>query len=53
VLFNCVQGTVLRFLPPLILTRAQVDEGMSVLEAVMVERFVRRAAPGIIAASVA
>ncbi len=53
VLFNCVQGNVLRFLPPLILTRAQVDEGMSVLEAVMVERFVRRAAPGIIAASVA
>lgn len=39
VMLNCVQGKVLRFLPPLILTEAQVDEGMDVLEAVMAEHF--------------
>lgn len=39
VMLNCVQGKVLRFLPPLILTEAQVDEGMDVLDAVMAEHF--------------
>ncbi len=39
VMMNCVQGKVLRFLPPLILTEAQVEEGMDVLEAVMAEHF--------------
>ena len=40
VMFNVVQGNVLRFLPPLILTVAEVDEGMDVLEEVMAELFV-------------
>ncbi len=35
VLFNVVQGNVLRFLPPLILTESQVDAGLDVLEAIM------------------
>ena len=39
VMLNCVQGKVLRFLPPLILTEAQVDEAMNVLGAVMAEHF--------------
>ena len=39
VMLNCVQGKVLRFLPPLILTETQVDEAMDVLEAVMAEHF--------------
>ena len=39
VMMNCVQGKVLRFLPPLILTEVQVDEAMDVLEAVMAEHF--------------
>lgn len=42
VMLNCVQGNVLRFLPPLILSEAQVDEGMDVLEAIMDERYERR-----------
>ncbi len=36
---NCVQGNVLRFLPPLILSEAQVDEAMDVLARVMRTRF--------------
>jgi predicted acetylornithine/succinylornithine family transaminase len=40
-MFNCVQGNVLRFLPPLILTEAQADEAMDVLDAVMAKMFVR------------
>jgi acetylornithine/N-succinyldiaminopimelate aminotransferase len=43
VMLNCVQGNVLRFLPPLILTEEQVDEAMDVLSAVMAERFARHA----------
>lgn len=31
-LINCTADRVLRFLPPLILTRAQVDEGFTILE---------------------
>jgi acetylornithine aminotransferase/acetylornithine/N-succinyldiaminopimelate aminotransferase len=42
VMFNVVQGNVLRFLPPLILTEAQVDEAMDVLEAVFEGNFVRK-----------
>ena len=42
VMLNCVQGDVVRFLPPLILTEAQVDHAMEVLEAVMNERLTRR-----------
>ena len=39
VLLNVVQGKVLRFLPPLILTPDQVDEGLDVLEAVLADLF--------------
>jgi acetylornithine/succinyldiaminopimelate/putrescine aminotransferase len=42
VMFNVVQGSVLRFLPPLILTEAQVDEAMDVLDAVFADRFVKQ-----------
>jgi acetylornithine/N-succinyldiaminopimelate aminotransferase len=42
VLFNVVQGNVLRFLPPLVLTAAQVDQAMDILEDVMGALFVRR-----------
>jgi acetylornithine/succinyldiaminopimelate/putrescine aminotransferase len=42
VMFNVVQGNVLRFLPPLILTEAQVDEAMDVLDGVFEGRFSRK-----------
>ncbi len=42
VMFNVTQSNVLRFLPPLILTEAQVDEAMDVLDAVFSEHFVRK-----------
>jgi acetylornithine/succinyldiaminopimelate/putrescine aminotransferase len=42
VMFNVVQGNVLRFLPPLILTEAEVDEAMDVLESVFTEQFSRK-----------
>jgi acetylornithine/N-succinyldiaminopimelate aminotransferase len=42
VLFNVVQGNILRFLPPLVLTAAQVDQAMDILEDVMDALFVRR-----------
>ncbi len=42
VMYNVVQGNVLRFLPPLILSVAQVDEAMDVLEGVMGDLFVRK-----------
>jgi len=42
VMFNVVQGNVLRFLPPLILTEAQVNEAMDVLEGVFEASFVRK-----------
>jgi acetylornithine/succinyldiaminopimelate/putrescine aminotransferase len=41
-MFNVTQSNVLRFLPPLILTEAQVDEAMDVLDAVFSENFVRK-----------
>ncbi len=31
-MMNCVQGNVLRFLPPLILSEAQVDQAIDVLD---------------------
>jgi acetylornithine/N-succinyldiaminopimelate aminotransferase len=52
-MLNCVQGTVLRFLPPLILTEAQVDQAMDVLDTVMGEMFARRAIQETQVASVA
>ena len=42
VMFNVVQGNVLRFLPPLILTESQVDEAMDVLDAVFEQLFSRK-----------
>ncbi len=39
VLFNVVQKTVLRFLPPLILSPAQVDFGLTVLEEILSDLF--------------
>ncbi len=53
VMFNVVQGNVLRFLPPLILTEAQVDEAMDVLDAVFEERFARKSVVETQVASVA
>jgi acetylornithine/succinyldiaminopimelate/putrescine aminotransferase len=41
VMFNVVQGNVLRFLPPLILSEAQVDEAMDVLDAVFADTLAR------------
>ena len=43
VLFNVVQGNVLRFLPPLILTVDQVQEALDVLAAMMAEKLTPRA----------
>jgi acetylornithine/succinyldiaminopimelate/putrescine aminotransferase len=34
-LINCTAGKVLRFLPPLIVTKAEIDEGMATLEKVL------------------
>jgi acetylornithine/N-succinyldiaminopimelate aminotransferase len=42
VMFNVVQGNVLRFLSPLILSVAQVDQAMDVLEGVMNTLFTRK-----------
>jgi acetylornithine/N-succinyldiaminopimelate aminotransferase len=42
VMFNVVQGNVLRFLPPLILTERDVDEAMDVLDAVFEQSFDRQ-----------
>lgn len=47
VMFNLVQGNVLRFLPPLIASPAQVDEALDVLETLMAERFTRRASASV------
>ena len=45
VMYNVVQGNVLRFLPPLILTAAEADHAMEVLERVMNEKLTRRVVP--------
>jgi len=34
-LINCTAGKVLRFLPPLIVTKAEIDEGVATLEKVL------------------
>jgi len=36
-LINCTAGTVIRFLPPLIITRKEVDEALSILKGVLKE----------------
>jgi len=36
-LINCTVGTVLRFLPPLIVTREEIDEAMTVLDGILQE----------------
>ncbi len=53
VMFNVVQGNVLRFLPPLILSTAQVDHAMDVLETVMAERFASKVVEDRVVAAVA
>jgi acetylornithine/succinyldiaminopimelate/putrescine aminotransferase len=42
VMFNVVQGNVLRFLPPLIVSEAQVDKAMDVLDAVFALLYPRK-----------
>ena len=37
VIINCTVGTVLRFIPPLIITKEQVDEVLNVLDAIFAE----------------
>jgi len=34
---NCTNGTVLRFMPPMIATKAQIDEAIEILDSVMSE----------------
>ncbi len=34
-LINCTQGNVLRFLPPLVVSRAEIDRAVSILDAVL------------------
>ena len=34
-LINCAAGTVLRFIPPLIITQAEIDQGVAVLDKVL------------------
>ena len=35
---NCTQGTVLRFMPPMIVTKKQVDQAVDILDGVLTER---------------
>jgi acetylornithine/succinyldiaminopimelate/putrescine aminotransferase len=37
-LINCTAGKVLRFIPPLIVTKAEVDEGFAILEKVLAQQ---------------
>lgn len=37
-LINCTVGKVLRFLPPLIVTKAEIDEGFAILEKVLAQQ---------------
>ncbi|HXG17662.1 MAG TPA: aminotransferase class III-fold pyridoxal phosphate-dependent enzyme, partial [Methylomirabilota bacterium] len=37
-LINCTMGTVLRFIPPLIITKAEIDEGFAILEKVLAQQ---------------
>ena len=34
---NCTQGTVLRFMPPMIATKEQIDQAVDILDAVLTE----------------
>jgi len=34
-LINCTVGKVLRFIPPLIVTKAEIDEGLAIVEKVL------------------
>jgi acetylornithine/N-succinyldiaminopimelate aminotransferase len=36
-LINCTVGNVLRFVPPLIISRAEIDEAMEILEGIFQE----------------
>jgi acetylornithine/N-succinyldiaminopimelate aminotransferase len=35
---NCTQGTVLRFMPPMIVTKSQIDEAVDILDNVLTEQ---------------
>ena len=37
-LINCAAGTVLRFIPPLIISQAEIDEGIAILENVLAQQ---------------
>jgi 4-aminobutyrate aminotransferase-like enzyme len=34
---NCTQGTVLRFMPPMIATESQIDQAVDILDGVLSE----------------
>jgi acetylornithine/succinyldiaminopimelate/putrescine aminotransferase len=34
---NCTQGTVLRFMPPMIATKSQIDQAIEILDGVLSE----------------
>ena len=34
---NCTQGSVLRFMPPMIATRSEIDEAVDILDTVLSE----------------
>jgi len=34
---NCTQGTVLRFMPPMIATKSQIDQALEILDNVLTE----------------
>jgi acetylornithine/succinyldiaminopimelate/putrescine aminotransferase len=37
-LINCTVGKVLRFIPPLIVTKAEIDEGFAIIEKVLAQQ---------------
>ncbi|MBF0155367.1 MAG: aspartate aminotransferase family protein [Magnetococcales bacterium] len=38
-LVNCVQGTTLRLLPPLVVSKEEIDEGVTILDSVLMDLF--------------
>jgi acetylornithine aminotransferase len=36
-ILNCTQDTVLRFVPPLIITEKEIDEGIGILEGILAD----------------
>jgi acetylornithine aminotransferase len=36
-ILNCTQDTVLRFVPPLIITDKEIDEGIGILEGILAD----------------